>query len=60
MHSIFHKAIDLSEEIGAKHTLGQAILDLGLLYKEKGKPIWIENAFLSQFISLGNVKPLYI
>jgi class 3 adenylate cyclase/tetratricopeptide (TPR) repeat protein len=33
----FNKAIEVSQEIGAKGTLGRAYLDLGLLNKAKGK-----------------------
>jgi class 3 adenylate cyclase/tetratricopeptide (TPR) repeat protein len=33
----FNKAIEVAKEIGAKGTLGQAYLDLGLLHKAKGK-----------------------
>ena len=33
----FNKAIEVAKEIGAKGTLGQAYLDLGLLHKTKGK-----------------------
>jgi class 3 adenylate cyclase/tetratricopeptide (TPR) repeat protein len=33
----FHKAIDVAKEIGAKGTLGMAYLDLGVLYRKKGK-----------------------
>jgi class 3 adenylate cyclase/tetratricopeptide (TPR) repeat protein len=33
----FHKAIEIAKEIGAKGILGQAYLDLGLLYKTKEK-----------------------
>ena len=33
----FKKAIEVAEEIGAKGTLGQAYLDLGLLHKAKGR-----------------------
>jgi len=35
----FNKAIDVAKEIGAKGTLGQAYLDLGLLHKAKGKNV---------------------
>jgi class 3 adenylate cyclase/tetratricopeptide (TPR) repeat protein len=33
----FNRAIEVSREIGAKRTMGEAYLDLGLLYKMKGK-----------------------
>jgi len=33
----FNKAIEVAKEIGAKGTLGQAYLDLGLLHKAKGR-----------------------
>jgi class 3 adenylate cyclase/tetratricopeptide (TPR) repeat protein len=33
----FHKAIDIAKEIGARGTLGEAYLDLGLLHKAKGR-----------------------
>jgi class 3 adenylate cyclase/tetratricopeptide (TPR) repeat protein len=33
----FYKAIQIAKEIGAKHILGQAYLDFGLLNKAKGK-----------------------
>jgi len=35
----FNKAIEVAKEIGAKGTLGQAYLDLGLLHKAKGKTV---------------------
>jgi len=35
----FNKAIEVAKEIGAKGTLGQAYLDLGLLHKAKGKNV---------------------
>jgi tetratricopeptide (TPR) repeat protein len=34
----FNKAIEVAKEIGAKGTMGMAYLDLGLLYRTKGKP----------------------
>jgi len=33
----FHRAIEVAQEIGAKGTMGTASLDLGLLYRTKGK-----------------------
>jgi tetratricopeptide (TPR) repeat protein len=33
----FNKAIEVAKEIGAKGTLGQAYLDLGMLHKAKGR-----------------------
>jgi tetratricopeptide (TPR) repeat protein len=33
----FNRAIELAKEIGAKGTMGMAYLDLGLLYRTKGK-----------------------
>ena len=33
----FNRAIEMAKEIGAKGTMGMAYLDLGLLYKMKGK-----------------------
>ena len=33
----FNRAIEVAKEIGAKVTMGMAYLDLGLLYKMKGK-----------------------
>jgi len=33
----FNKTIEVAKEIGAKGTLGQANLDLGLLHKIRGK-----------------------
>jgi tetratricopeptide (TPR) repeat protein len=33
----FNRAIEVAKEIGAKGTMGMAYLDLGLLYKMKGK-----------------------
>jgi tetratricopeptide (TPR) repeat protein len=33
----FNKAIEVAKEIGAKRTLGQTYLDLGLLHKAKGR-----------------------
>ena len=33
----FNKAIEVAKEIGAKGTMGVAYLDLGLLYRTKGK-----------------------
>jgi len=33
----FNKAIEVAKEIGAKGTLGQAYLGLGLLHKAKGR-----------------------
>ncbi len=33
----FNRAIEIAREIGAKGTLGQAYLDLGLLHRAKGK-----------------------
>jgi tetratricopeptide (TPR) repeat protein len=33
----FNKAIEVAKEIGAKGTMGMAYLDLGLLYRTKGK-----------------------
>jgi class 3 adenylate cyclase/tetratricopeptide (TPR) repeat protein len=33
----FNRAIEVAKEIGAKGTMGMAYLDLGLLYKAKGK-----------------------
>jgi class 3 adenylate cyclase/tetratricopeptide (TPR) repeat protein len=33
----FNRAIEVAKEIGAKRTMGEAYLDLGLLYRTKGK-----------------------
>lgn len=33
----FNRAIEVAKEIGAKGTMGMAYLDLGLLYRIKGK-----------------------
>jgi tetratricopeptide (TPR) repeat protein len=33
----FNRAIEVAKEVGAKRTMGMAYLDLGLLYKMKGK-----------------------
>ena len=33
----FNRAIEVAKEIGAKGTMGMAYLDLGLLYRMKGK-----------------------
>ena len=33
----FTRAIEVAKEIGAKSTMGMAYLDLGLLYRMKGK-----------------------
>jgi tetratricopeptide (TPR) repeat protein len=43
----FNRAIEAAKEIGAKFTLGQAYLDLGRLYKAKGRSAQARDCFIA-------------
>jgi len=43
----FNRAIEAAKEIGAKFTLGQSYLDLGRLYKAKGRSAQARDCFIA-------------
>ena len=47
----FHKAIEISKDIGAKDLIGSAYLDLGLLYKARKKTVQAREC-ISEAISI--------